>query len=73
MKLPTQEQLLEYYKQAHKKGIWFHGRSLGPHTEDIGKVIKETSSETVLDYGCGKAILYKDGLPEKWGVKVTLY
>ena len=69
-----QQQLIELYALIHKRGDKFHGSSLGPHVEDIGKLIQETWSKTILDYGCGKGIYYKrDKIHEKWGVTPTLY
>lgn len=61
----------------------FAGDSVKPHIQEIKKYIQETGAKTLLDYGCGKALLYhspiqvKDkeypSLQEYWGVKVTLY
>lgn len=68
-----QRQLIEMYAEFHRKEVKFHGDSLGPHLEDIGKLIRETGSKTVLDYGCGRARFYKEGCAKKWGVKASLY
>jgi hypothetical protein len=70
----TQQRLIELYAERHKKGDRFHGKSLGPHLEELGKLIQETGSKTILDYGCGRACFYRnDRVHEKWGVVATLY
>lgn len=47
---------------------------MGVHVPEIGGLIQETGAKTVLDYGCGKACIYKqDRVHEKWGVKPTFY
>lgn len=61
--------LIDQYKIAHKNGIkknhgmidgihTFSGRSLENNLFDIKKIIAETKSSDLLDYGCGKAIWY---------------
>ena len=61
--------LIDQYKIAHKNGIkknngiidsvnTFSGRSLENNLFDIKKIIVETGSIDLLDYGCGKALWY---------------
>lgn len=45
---------LEQYKQLHKLGK-FGGGSLKKHLPNIERLLKDTKSKSVLDYGCGKA------------------
>lgn len=73
MKL-TQQRLIENYKEVHRQGHRFHGTSIKGRLDDIGSLIKETGAQTILDYGCGKAVFYKkDRVHEKWGVTAALY
>ena len=62
-------ELIDQYKIAHKKGIkkndgkiegvnTFSGRSLESNIFDIKKIIEETGTKSILDYGCGKALWY---------------
>ena len=82
--------LVSEYKHAHKIGIkknnfhlseniTFDGKSLAPWIVHIKKIIDFTGSTSILDYGCGKAKLYKnqfniqdrnyDGLMDYWNIK----
>ncbi len=82
--------LINEYKHAHKIGIkkndfhisenmTFDGKSLAPWVIHIKKIIDVTSSTSILDYGCGKAKLYKNefklsdrsynGLKDYWNIK----
>ena len=82
--------LVNEYKHAHKIGIkknnfhlseniTFDGKSLAPWIVHIKKIIDFTGSTSILDYGCGKAKLYKnqfniqdrnyDGLMDYWNIK----
>ncbi len=87
--------LIAQYRQLHVEGEkqlgtppgeTFSGKSLGPHAERIRRLLARTGSTSLLDYGCGKAILHKVGAIEDeagktypsllayWGLKsVTLY
>lgn len=53
----------------------FPGTAIKGYVDDIGNVVRETGSKTLLDYGCGKAIYYREHkIHEKWGVPLpTLY
>ena len=65
--------LISQYRQMHEAGH-FDGRSLEHHIPAIRSLIKETNSTTVLDYGCGKAYLWKEEhLADDLGVTVALY
>jgi hypothetical protein len=69
-----QTRLLEMYREAHRRGGWFHGTAIRGHIEDIGRVIQETGSKTLLDYGCGKAVYYvQNKVHHQWGVTPTFY
>ena len=82
--------LVNLYKIAHKNGIkkndfflsnniTFDGKSLAPWIQYLKKIINNSNSESVLDYGCGKAKYYKNqiqvegknyrGVEDYWGVK----
>lgn len=61
--------LVNLYKIAHKNGIkknnfflpnniTFDGKSLAPWIQYLKKIIKNTNSKSILDYGCGKAKYY---------------
>jgi len=63
--------IIEQYKLLHDKGFWFRGTAIKGYVGQIDKVIKETDSKTLLDYGCGKAIYYTENkIHEGWGVKL---
>lgn len=65
--------LLAQYREMHGQGH-FKGLSLRPHLNAITRLILNHRSESVLDYGCGKAELYTAlALSQKWGVSITLY
>lgn len=49
------EQYRDLLKEAHKEPGW--GTSAPNHIEDVCEVIRETKSQSVLDYGCGKGAL----------------
>jgi hypothetical protein len=63
--------LLKQYREMHEKGS-FNGRSLKKHVPEIGRLIKETDSKTILDYGSGKGVCHKDRT-KVWGVEITQY
>ena len=65
--------MIEMYAEFHRKKDKFGGDSLGVHIPEIGELIAETGSKTILDYGCGRARHYEGGLPEKWGVSANFY
>ena len=82
--------LIDQYKIAHKNGIkknnnlidgvnTFSGRSLENNLFEIKKIISDTASVDLLDYGCGKAIWYTNtitvnnieysGVSNFWNIK----
>ena len=61
------------YIKLHK-GNNFFGYSLLPSKNKIYDIVKETSSETILDYGSGKGHQYsKLKIDLYWGVEVDCY
>jgi len=86
-------QMVEQYQIMHEQGEkalglsadeTFDGHSLAKHDDEIARLVKETSARSILDYGCGKGLLYQPypSEPEegryksypKWpDVKVTCY
>jgi hypothetical protein len=67
--------LASQYRQAHEDAEAFSGYSVLPHAWEIRRMLIETGSKSVLDYGCGKGRQYaNDCVHEWWGVKLpTLY
>ena len=84
-------EIIEKYKKFHINGTeklsgsaTFLGYSLVKWVHKIRKIIHSTNSKTLIDYGCGKALLYNNkinfqnqtfnNVQEYWGVKdVFLY
>ena len=84
-------EIIEKYKSFHINGTeklsgsqTFLGYSLVKWVHKIRKIIHSTNSKTLIDYGCGKALLYNNkinfhnqtfiNIQEYWGVKdVFLY
>jgi len=61
---------IDLYKQLPP----YPGISLTPHLDNIKKLIKTTKSKTALDYGCGDAFHYIQGIHLSWGLdKMGLY
>ena len=65
---PRYLELLEIYKTVHNVGFinqkipaekTFSGGSLTPHLIQIKKLLDETKSQSLLDYGSGKASKYQ--------------
>lgn len=62
------------YIALHNKGTFFFGYSLLDSKHRIYKLIKDTKSETLLDYGSGKGWQYsKRKMDLYWGVEVDCY
>jgi hypothetical protein len=65
---PRYEELSTLYGEMHEfdggeqgaSGQNFNGFSLIPHAEAIRNLIIQTGSQTVMDYGCGKGLQYKN-------------
>lgn len=82
------QELVAVYRDAHENGLtWggkfepkvFLGYSLLPHVQPIRDLLLAAGARTLLDYGCGKASLYKaetfdldgetiHGLQAYWGL-----
>ena len=58
---PRYTDLLEEYKEMHKssKGM-FNGRSLVKYVDIIKNYLEKNECKTLIDYGCGKGLLYTD-------------
>lgn len=57
--LHAQLHLTDTYK-SHPKGIYFPGISIRYQVDTITKLIRETESKTLLDYGCGRGLQYSE-------------
>jgi len=89
---PRFKEIVSLYKTLHKDGVeaqdipaeeTFDGRSLAPHLNHIGAMIKAHGARTLLDYGSGKGSLYEtatsqqsdgtqiQGLKAIWGLDET--
>ena len=69
-----EQKYIEQYKLHHKDTTKFPGNSYLSQHHLIAKLVKETDSKTLLDYGCGKARQYTiDNMHEEWGFMPTLY
>lgn len=69
-------EILKQYRAMAAGGKAFRGLSILKHADDIGDVIRQTGSRTLLDFGCGAAEAYDKphSLHERWGVpRPTLY
>ena len=66
--------LIKEYKRFHRQGNYFTGTAIKGRIDDIGNVVKETNSQTLLDYGCGGAVYYlKHKIHEGWGVPLPTF
>ena len=66
---------IEQYKQYHaEQNTNYPGNNLKPQLHHIIDLVKDTKSETLLDYGCGKGLQYTQWKHhEELGVMPTLY
>lgn len=65
---------LEDYKKLHENPKAFTGGSTYAFREYIRELVDETESESILDFGCGKARhILVDRYDLYWGVDVDLY
>ena len=70
---------IEQYKALHKHKDFCRGSAIKGYFKEIKSLIDRTESKTLLDYGCGKAMHYSNGILEgpnwdkEWGVEATLY
>lgn len=67
------DRALAITREHHATRKTFSGRYLSRYLDDIRPLIEQHGVKTILDYGCGKAEVWKQGLAEELGVKVTLY
>ena len=65
---PRYLEMTELYRRLHREGEqqrglppekMFPGLSLLPHIGNIKNLIRKTGARTLLDYGCGKGMLYE--------------
>ena len=66
---------IEEYKKYHAElNTNYPGNNLKPQLQHIVDLVKDTKSETLLDYGCGKGLQYtKYNHHEELGMMPTLY
>ena len=59
---PSQDyvDLLAEYKELHKDPKYFNGICLITHLNTVGNIMLEEGAKSLLDYGCGKGILYHE-------------
>ena len=62
MTKPSEEYyaLIEEYKHMHKDPTLFPGKSMSKYINYIKSMIKDNKCKSLLDYGCGKAVLYEE-------------
>ena len=70
------DNLIEQYKEMHVKHdnkrdadrMWFPGKSVKHHLQDIKKIVDLHNAKTLLDYGCGQGLQYsKWNMHNTWG------
>ena len=59
---PSQDyvDLLAEYKELHKDPKYFNGICLITHLNTVGNIMFKEGAKSLLDYGCGKGILYHE-------------
>lgn len=92
---PDYMPLVEMYRKVHETGISeknllgdeiFKGEAIYKHIPTISKIIQETASKSLLDYGCGKGQLYQkeneiktadgrvfDNIADYWGIQCQCF
>ena len=60
--------LLDEYKTFHKNSKYFNGICLATHIEKLIEVSSLEKPKSLLDYGCGKGLLYDDTDYDKLGL-----
>jgi hypothetical protein len=65
--------VLKQYRILHESPDFCRGSAIKEHLDAIEGLCKKYECKTLLDYGCGKAMFYKQGIADKWGVEATLY
>lgn len=69
----TSGEIDKEYLRLHSEGF-FKGKSCFQHAKSIKKIIDDTKSTTILDFGSGKGQQYTvDKLDFFWGAKVSCY
>lgn len=64
---------IDLYKQMHQENV-FNGYSLHKWIDNIKDTINVTKAKSIIDFGCGKAELYKQNIKQLWNVNdITLY
>lgn len=70
---------IEQYRKLHRNSAFCRGSAIKSYFEDIKGLIRKHDCKTLLDYGCGKAMHYSQGVIEGgnwdklWKVDATLY
>jgi Methyltransferase domain len=73
---PVLDDVLNQYKIMHKSPKYFRGISTCNYRSEIGRLIRKTVSDSLLDFGSGKGLQYQDPylLQVSWGIeKITCY
>lgn len=71
--------VIDQYKKLHENQNFCRGSAIKGYFKEIKAIIDRNECRTLLDYGCGKAMHYSEGvLPssnwdKEWGVTATLY
>lgn len=65
---PRYRELLALYQQMHDMPDMFAGISLPRQADRIRRMVEDTKSSSILDYGSGKGKPY-EWIPQYWGVK----
>lgn len=68
--------LINQYKQMHEDENLYAGSSLNIHKDNIRQYLSLSKCDSILDYGCGKAIQYhKENIHEShfFGIMPSLY
>lgn len=62
-------EIIAHYRELSASGLHFRGLSLLPYEQEITRLIYQTGSRSLLDYGCGAGDQYKrHRLHEKWNI-----
>ena len=65
---------LDDYIKMHKQPNMMQGRQLVPHKDNIYRMIVETDTYSLLDFGSGKGLQYSIDMAHKdWGIHPRLY
>jgi hypothetical protein len=69
---PEYEKLVALCTQMHAQG-YFSGQGCFKCRKQIRALVKETGSKTLLDYGCGKGLQFREGDAKKLHAKLKVY